>query len=186
MFRNLASFISKSNAPGTAEANAVLSVYPMQLSRWLDEVWARGGIADPEDWPTILNSQLVPIGDLSKSREPAALLATLLSGVTPDPKLTTQTFKVVPGINTTISPPPIWEHLLYAYLIEATGIFEILGDVVRRFVVGETLPAPTADTVAWVRSTEDLFFRDPPLFTTSGALMSQLRPDAAVNRRNAY
>ena len=47
-------------------------------------------------------------------------------------------------------------------------------------------PAPTADTVAWVRSTEELFFRDPPLFTSSGPLASQLRPDAAVNRRNAY
>ncbi len=33
---------------------------------------------------------------------------------------------------------------MYAYLVEATGIFEILGEVVRRYVVGETL----ADTVA--------------------------------------
>ena len=38
------------------------------------------------------------------------------------------------------------------------------------------MPTPSADSVAWVRSTEELFFRDPPLFSTSGALTSQLRP----------
>ena len=74
---------------------------------------------------------------------------------------------------------------MYAYLIEATGIFEILGEVVRRYVVGETLPTPSMDTLVWVRSTEELFFRDPPLFGIGG-LTSQLRPEARINRRNAY
>lgn len=184
MFRNLSAFISGPKGPGAPEANAVLSVYPMQLSRWLEEVWAAGGVADVKYWGTLLGSKTVPIGDLSKSKQPAALLATLLSGVAPKPLQAVQPYTSTAGVN--LSPPPIWDHLLYAYLIEATGIFEILGDVVRRFVVGETLPAPTVDTLAWVRSTEDLFYRDPPLFTTSGPLMSQLRPDAAVNRRNAY
>ena len=78
------------------------------------------------------------MGDLSKSQEPAALLATLLSGVAPSTSSVLQPFTNTPGVD--LSPPPIWDHLLYAYLIEATGIFEILGDVVRRFVVGETLP----------------------------------------------
>ncbi|WP_433684768.1 hypothetical protein [Nocardia sp. CA-119907] len=39
--------------------------------------------------------------------------------------------------------------------------------------------------MAWIRATEELFFRDPPLFRVGG-LTSQLRPDARVNRRNAY
>jgi hypothetical protein len=184
MFRHLSTFISGPTGPTSAEANAVLSVYPMQLSRWLDEVWAAGGIADTTYWSKVLTAPAVPIGDLSKSKEPAALLATLLSGVAPDATKPVQVYSGAPGVD--LSPPPIWDHLLYAYLIEATGIVEILGDVVRRFVVGETLPAPTTDTVAWVRATEDLFYRDPPLFTAGGPLMSQLRPDAVVNRRNAY
>jgi hypothetical protein len=75
---------------------------------------------------------------------------------------------------------------LYAYLVEATGVFEILGEVVRRYAVGETLPSPTMDTLVWARNTEDLFFRDPPLFGVGGLLTSQLRPDARVNRRNVY
>ena len=41
------------------------------------------------------------------------------------------------------------DHLVYAYLIECTGVFEIMAEVVRRLVVGETLdtlsaPSPMA------------------------------------------
>jgi hypothetical protein len=75
---------------------------------------------------------------------------------------------------------------MYAYLIEATGIFEIFGEVARRYVVGESLPAPSVDTMVWLRNTEDLFFRDAPLFGVGGLLTSHLRRDARINRRNVY
>jgi hypothetical protein len=75
--------------------------------------------------------------------------------------------------------------MLYAYLVESTGVVEILAEVVRRYVFGETLPTPSGPTMAWVRATEELFFRDPPLFRVGG-VASQLRPDARINRRNAY
>ena len=56
------------------------------------------------------------------------------------------------------------------------GIFEIFGDVVRRYVVGETLAVPSAETVAWVRSTEDLFFREKALWDFGrGQRLSDLR-----------
>ena len=193
MFRTLADSI---NSPATAtdiEANAVLSTYPMQLSRFLDEVWSAGGPTSTP-WQKLFGStsplpgqvkvtQL--IGDITREEEPAGLLATLTSGLNyTDP---TKPYLVDNTVSTVIKgPPPLWDHLIYAYLIEATGIFEIMADVVRRYVVGETLPYASAPGLAWVRGTEDLFFRDPPLFSTSGALMSQVRPDAAVNRRNAY
>lgn len=183
MFRALAAHV---NAPNTteAEANAVLSVYPLQLSRFLDEVWAAGGFTDTS-WTTLLNRP-VPIGNIAKSQTPADLLTTLASGVKPISGAATQPYTAPTQFSTIIGNAPLWDHLMYAYLIEATGIFEIFADVVRRYVVGETLPIPSADSVAWVRSTEELFFRDPPLFSASGALTSQLRPEAAVNRRNAY
>jgi hypothetical protein len=37
-----------------------------------------------------------------------------------------------------------------------------------------------------VRNTEELFFRDPPLFGLGGNITSQLRPDSRANRRNVY
>jgi hypothetical protein len=189
MFRSLLPFVTPAGPPDVNTANAILAVHPMQLSRWLDEVWAAGGLADSTFWQQVLAPNTkVPLGDISKSKIPPGLLATLRSGVAPTRSAggpaPTQTWSGNPGVD--LMPPPVWDHMLYAYLIEATGIFEIMGDVVRRYVVGESLPLPGADTVAWVRSTEDLFYRDPPLFSSGGALVSQLRPDAAVNRRNGY
>jgi hypothetical protein len=189
MFRALAANVSP-GATTDAEANAVLAVFPLQLSRFLEEVWTAGGIVGAS-WGTLLNQPLttspVPLGDLTKSRAPAGLLATLASGVRPTAGTPTPTQPYTgTSVQTIFGTPPLWDHLIYAYLIEATGIFEIFTDVVRRYAVGETLPTPSADGMAWVRSTEELFYRDPPLFSTSGALTSQLRPDAAVNRRNVY
>lgn len=199
MFRRLAKDISPTkNLPTAAEAKAVLATYPMQLSRWLEEAWRAGGLVQNKDgdWDKILTSAGVKVdgalGDIRRLQTPEKLLEDLLSGLAPrigpadlpaPPQEYDKTKKPTVGLGT---PPPIWDHLFYAYLIEATGIFEILGDVVRRYVVGETLAAPSSDTIAWVRATEELFFRDPPLFSTGGALMSHLRPSAAVNRRNAY
>lgn len=192
MFRTLAARVSTPTVTD-AGANAVLSVFPLQLSRFLEEVWAAGGLAGTA-WPTLLElpsaTLPVPVGDVVKSREPADLLATLVSGVSPTLVTSPQQFVPPTGGSTTVQnlfgAPPLWDHLMYAYLIEATGIVEICFDVVRRYSVGDTLPTPSGDSVAWVRSTEELFFRDPPLFSTSGPLSSQVRPDAAVNRRNAY
>jgi hypothetical protein len=79
----------------------------------------------------------------------------------------------------------VWDHLVYAYLIESTGVYEVMAEVVRRLVVGETLNTLSAPSIKWLRSTEELFFRDPPLFSISGAV-SEVRPNDRVNQRNAY
>lgn len=185
MFRALASnLVAPPSLVTEAEANAVLSVYPLQLSRFLDEIWGAGGIT-AAGWLAMLKKP-APIGNIAKSQAPQTLLATLQSGVNPTVGNAPQPYTVPRPANAIVNRAPLWDHLIYAYLIEATGILEIFADVVRRYVVGETLPTPSADSVAWVRSTEELFFRDPPLFSTSGTLNSQVRPDAAINRRNAY
>jgi hypothetical protein len=77
-------------------------------------------------------------------------------------------------------------HLIYAYLVESTGAYEVLAEVVRRFAVGEVLRTVDTDPArTWLRNTEELFFRDPPLFSAT-SVVSSLRPDQRVNRRNAY
>lgn len=191
MFRKLAGLLK--GLTQLSEADAVFTFHPEQLSRWLEEVWATGGLTT---WNAVLPNVLpqsspVPLGD------PAAVLMTKL----PD----TLRLLLQSGVNTPSSSPGLplplgynvtnpalgtgaaeaWDHLFYAYLVESTGITEIIAEVVRRYVTGETLPTPRIATTAWVRGTEDMFFRDPPLFRMGG-LTSQLRPDAGVNRRNAY
>jgi hypothetical protein len=188
MFRLLAQLIGATNPADPAIGPAsVFATHPIQLSRWLEEIWARGGITN---WPGF-TFQNVALGDpnvVRRLQQPDGLRDDgLRSGVfvPGGGPVIPPTFGPPPALGTNTALPPAWDHLIYAYLLESTGIFEIFADVVRRYVVGETLDAPSIDTLVWARATEELFFRDPPLFAIAG-LTSQLRPDARVNRRNAY
>ncbi len=77
------------------------------------------------------------------------------------------------------------DHLIYAYMIENTRIYEIFGRVLREFLHGERLDVPSDETQQWLRATEELFYRDtPPFFGFQ--LTSYVRPDIRASRRNAY
>lgn len=81
--------------------------------------------------------------------------------------------------------PVLWDHLIYAYMIENTRVYEIFRRVVFELVHGEKLGTPAADTQAWLRSTEELFFKPgAPFFITS--VVSDLRDDWRAIGRNAY
>jgi len=83
-------------------------------------------------------------------------------------------------------PAPLrWDHLIYAYMIENTRVYEIFRRVIDELVHGERLGTPIAESQRWVRTTEELFFKDgAPFLITS--LASHLRADLRGNRRNAY
>jgi hypothetical protein len=81
---------------------------------------------------------------------------------------------------------PIWDHLIYAYMIENTRAYEILGRVIAEYTQGERLgilrePA----SYQWLRTTEELFYKDASPFQPFN-LVSRIRPDIAATRRNAY
>jgi hypothetical protein len=78
-----------------------------------------------------------------------------------------------------------WAHLIYAYLVENTRVFEVFTKVLREFIHGEKLGHPNLKgTQNWLRITEELFFKDHPFAILS--LASSLRPDNGAARRNAY
>jgi hypothetical protein len=84
------------------------------------------------------------------------------------------------------APPAIaWNHLIYAYMVENTRIFEIFERVIRVFVHGERFGVPSQASQAWLRATEELFFRPSGPFGL-GTLTSDVRPDSRAGRRNAY
>jgi hypothetical protein len=79
-----------------------------------------------------------------------------------------------------------WDHLIYAYMIENTRAYEILGRVIAEYTQGERLgilrePA----SYQWLRTTEELFYKDASPFQPFN-LVSRIRPDIAATRRNAY
>lgn len=78
-----------------------------------------------------------------------------------------------------------WDHLIYAYMIENTRIYEIFRRVLHEFLHGEKLGVPTAATQHWLRNTEELFYRDPPPFSIT-TITSHIRSDLRASRRNAY
>lgn len=79
----------------------------------------------------------------------------------------------------------LWLHLIYAFLVENTRVYEICRKVIHEFRHGEKLGAPRAETQHWLRITEELFYRMPAPFFIS-AVDSEIRPDQGATRRNAY
>jgi hypothetical protein len=198
MFRTLARLLDDPTLTNPAAAyrpQEVFAIHPYQLSQWLEAVW---------NWKWAFAGWL----SLSSQPPPAPYLGDpLIIGAlgfptTPDDPLDQtflrsgigQTAAQVPGFYPPPAPGQVqfsrnfglpWEHTAYALIIETTGVYEILAEVTRRYMVGETLEPPSRQTEQWLRSTEELFFRDPPLFHITG-INSQFRPDARVNRRNLY
>ncbi|WP_144384404.1 hypothetical protein [Streptomyces sp. SAJ15] len=176
MFRSLAKQF------GPDRQDQVFLVHPLQLSRWLDEAWT-APVGAPVlgstslSHPPFLGSNTV-ITDLALPDPTAGARPPLPSGINlANPDLfNDQVF---------IRKPLIVHQLIYAYLIEATGAYEVLSEVVRRLALGETLNAVSPEGLQWARATEELFFRDPPLFTIGG-IHSRFRPDIRVETRRAY
>jgi hypothetical protein len=79
----------------------------------------------------------------------------------------------------------LWDHLIYAYMIENTRIYDVFRRAVHELTYGEKLGAPSVDTLHWVRNTEELFYRDGPSFVAT-ALHSSIRPDGEATRRATY
>ena len=71
-------------------------------------------------------------------------------------------------------------------MIENTRIYQIFRRVVHEFLHGEKLGVPgSAESQRWLRTTEELFYRDPPPFFIT-AITGYTRPDIHATGRNAY
>ena len=82
-------------------------------------------------------------------------------------------------------PPRLWDHLIYAYMVENTRVYEIFRRVLEEYAYGERLGVPSDETQRWLRATEQLFYNDNPPFQIY-SLATWIRPDIRALRRNAY
>jgi hypothetical protein len=78
-----------------------------------------------------------------------------------------------------------FDHLIYAYLIENTRIFDIFSKVVETYMFSEQLPSPSFPAQQFLRNTEYLIYSDglPTMVWTTS---SRLRRDEIANRMTAY
>lgn len=163
MFRNLATLLSPGVTSESARAENLMDRHPVQLFRYLDESWSNGGVARLTSLTNAFLGEDENI--ISILRRPTFL---------PEPS----------GFGLLAERQP-WEHLIYAYLLENTGMFRIFRRVVEMYAVGEALEVPVERTRQWLRTTEELLLRDPPPFHI-GSVTSSVRPDLEATRRNTY
>ena len=197
MFRLLARWLkagsTASNPAADGDAISLFRLHPIQLHRYLEEAWAVGGF---EPYPiTGTTTENVFLGDPSITDDlalPDGLVGgQLRSGIPfpslplafPPPRAFYEPILRPPGLQSGAKQP--WEHLIYAYLIENTGVVRIFRRVLEMYASGERLEVPSLDSRRWLRSTEELFFRDPPPFHIS-SITSLARPDLEAARRYAY
>jgi hypothetical protein len=170
MFRQLARLFLSPPPPapptgaGQPAAETVLGTHPVQLSRFLEEAWAGRNASLQALTPTNLE---VP------TDWPVALEGE--SGLVGS----------IPAGNRGSYPPPVWDHLIYAYMVENTRAYEIFRRVLEEYSYGERLAVPSNEGQRWLRTTEQLFYRDSPPFQVY-SLASWIRPDIRAVRRNAY
>ena len=161
----------------------MLEVHPGQLSRWLEEIW-RSGPANLAVPPPPPPAPPLPAAPPFLGEPPG------IGGALDAPPSTGATFLGASGINplapgdfnglaNVLTVSPVWHHLIYAYLLENTGVFEIFAEVVRRANAGET-PRRSRDlqAIQWLRATEDLFFKD-------AAVVLHRQPHQPAAARNA-
>jgi hypothetical protein len=182
MFRALAkvpippSSTSTSTPPGQYGADNVFRLHPTDIVALLEAVW------------DTRRKQAVDLGRPFRRNALSRFSDTwfgnnLFSHPLPEPSPQPPIDPLVTAIAS--SDGTLSDHLIYAYMIENTRIKEVFRRVVHEFLHGEKVGVPSADTQQWLRTTEQLFYRDPPpLFVTS--VHSDLRPDGDATRRNAY
>ena len=178
-------------------AQRVFRLHPNQIAALLDEIWDAARrtpqIPDPSGekdlvfFARFFDDKVLDALDLPTQPGDDPFFSTdgLNAFLAPSGVTTTGPFEWNGRPNELFCPPLLWHHLAYAYVLESTGIVEIFAEVVRRLLVGETLGVLSPDSIAWLRATEQLFFRDLPNFSVASVL-SQVRPFDRANRRNAY
>ena len=81
--------------------------------------------------------------------------------------------------------PTIWDHAIYAFIIENTHIHEIFSKILETYMYGEELETPSLPTQLFLRNLESLIVGDAlpsMVWTTSG----RIRRDEVANRLTLY
>jgi hypothetical protein len=146
--------------PGDPQTNArrILALDPSTVSYLVEATWSRGGpgLLTGVGGPAISTPAPAPIG------------------------ISLRNF----GVGNVWTP--VWDHLMYAYMIENTRVYEIMGRVISEYTQGERLGVLQNDaSYQWLRTTEELYYKDASPIQPFN-LVSRIRPDIAATRRNAY
>ena len=194
MFRQLAKRIQgeSQTISGQVAAERVLTMHPARAATAMEEIWeaafspeAAAAVGEPTPAAVgagVGNGNGAGAGNGNGNGNGHASLERLRDLSEPPQYLEhVRLLLDAPGV----VGPALWDHLIYAYCIENTRLPHLVARAISLFHQGEELDVPSPETRLWMRTTEELFFRDLPSFRI-GTLTSDLRPDSEASRRNAY
>jgi transcriptional regulator with XRE-family HTH domain len=170
MFRQLASLFPNVNTG----REALFNTHPLELAQLLEVAFELGRDLPPEPAGTPnTEAHQEPLGHPNHRSDLEALLNQTLPG-----SIGTST---LPGTDIRRR----WDHLIYAYMIENTRIYEIFRRVLFELLHGEKLGTPIAESQAWLRATEALFYKDATPFQIT-SVTSSIRKELESTACNAY
>lgn len=184
--RNSAIAAGQPNFTWAQAADEVFRYRPVDLLDYLERFWStdRGAGRDYVATPVLAEeASRRALGEPARVGNPpnAANVRPAVPGVTrPVPAPDAQQ-----GQQGAWQHRPVWPHLIYAFAVENTRIFEVFRRVLRELQTGERLGRPSPDIISWARNTEELCFTDR-LGHWFFSPVSRLRDDGGAIRRNAY
>jgi hypothetical protein len=212
MFRHLPKYLSTnttlplapalvSGVPPILSPAELFKRHPAEIAAYIEAYWGKarwqsippaGSVGTPDHMsddhstlpaiafaaPATSGATQIPLF-LSQFRDPTSKAPEFLLGSDPS----------YPGIGTYPQKADgflRWDHLIYAYMIENTRIYEIFRRVIHAFRHGEMPWSPlNSDSQHWLRNTEELFYNNQSPFSITN-VSSFIRPDLGASRRNAY
>jgi len=196
MFRQLVAGPNRLN-----NINSLFTYHPLQVAAIIELVWlnranspnatnSRQTSSWLVPWPpnaslSILNSDFFSGYDWSQPGPPPLPASPLPPATFTAPLSQPGIAGILPGSPPTPAKPTNWDHLMYAYIIENTRIFEIFSKVLETYMFSEQLETPTPESQLFWRNLEFLIFGDAMpsmLWTTSG----RIRRDEIANRLTTY
>ena len=197
MFRQLVTPSPPNGTAAQANVNSLFTYHPLQISAIVETVWRNryNSAQSPfVPWPMdITNLLLADTNFLTGYKWSPAGVPTQVSQSLPSP-VSGQPFTLpsqqpgIAGINPGTGFPTKWtnwDHLIWAYVVENTRIFDIFNKVLETYMWSEDLEVPSPASQLFLRNLEFLIYGDaiPSMIWTAGG---RARKDEVANRLTVY
>jgi hypothetical protein len=195
--------IQQLSAQARANADSLFLYHPLQISALVETFWRNrynawsqaGGATSPfVAWPTGVTQAILNDADYILGYDPSTQVAN--NSIAVSPPLSPDTGQLFMPSGEPFQPPLMqpgiqtlgdtnFDHLIYAYLIENTKIYDIFAKVLETYMFSEQLPSPNFAAQQFLRNTEYLIYSDclPTMVWTTS---SRLRHDEIANRMTLY
>jgi hypothetical protein len=198
MFTQLVTPILPNPAQVVNNINSLFTYPPLQISAIVETVWLnRNNAASPQtsspflSWSPQITYSILSDPSFTPGYDYTTLnpLPPVIGAASFVPPLNqpgiAHTWKPGGGGNPTAAQATNWHHLIYAYVLENTGLFRIFSKVLETYMIGEQLEVPSPASQLFWRNLEFLVFGDamPSMVWTTS---SRSRRDELANRLTAY